>query len=140
MFVHWVAHMRFEPQDRGWLRKKLLSYGRPEGEDSATGRYNAGQKLLFFLVAVLAALLLASGVVMWFPYEFGQSLRQVSWILHDASFIVFAVAIVVHIYLATAAEPGTFRAMTRGTVTKGWARLHHPRWYREVAGEDTKRP
>jgi formate dehydrogenase subunit gamma len=53
---------------------------------------------------------------------------------------VFVVAIVFHVYLGTAAEPGTFRSMVRGTVTRPWARLHHPRWYREVLGEDTRRP
>jgi len=40
--------------------------------------------------------------------------------------------IIGHIYLGTAAEPDTFRSIIRGTVTKSWARLHHPRWYREV--------
>jgi formate dehydrogenase subunit gamma len=54
-------------------------------------------------------------------------------------FIFFGVAIVAHIYLGTAAEPGTFSAMSRGTVSKAWARLHHPKWYREVTGEETRR-
>jgi formate dehydrogenase subunit gamma len=115
--------------------------GNPGAEDPQTGRYNAGQKVLFFLVSLLAVLLLLSGVVLWYPYEFSQDLRQASWILHDAIFILFAVTIVVHIYLATASEPGTFRAMTRGTVTKAWAKMHHPRWYRDVTGErSTERP
>jgi len=48
--------------------------------------------------------------------------------------------IIGHIYLGTAAEPGTFRAITGGTVTKDWARLHHPRWYREVTGEQARGP
>jgi cytochrome b subunit of formate dehydrogenase len=43
-------------------------------------------------------------------------------------------SIIGHIYLGTAAEPGTFASMVRGTVTKDWARLHHPKWYREVTG------
>jgi len=51
------------------------------------------------------------------------------------AFILFAVSIVVHIYLGTAALPGTFQSMTRGTVTKSYARLHHPRWYRETTGD-----
>ena len=61
-------------------------------------------------------------------------LSGLSWVLHDAGFLLFAAAIVVHIYLGTAALPGTFRSMTRGTVTKSWAKLHHPRWYRDVTG------
>ena len=143
MFVHWIGQMRFEPQDRGWMKRRLGAYfGNPGAEDPQTGRYNAGQKWLFYLVTLLAVLLLLSGVVLWYPYEFSQDLREASWILHDAIFILFAVTIVVHIYLATASEPGTFRAMTRGTVTKAWAKLHHPRWYRDVTGErsPTQRP
>ena len=55
------------------------------------------------------------------------------------AFILFFVAIVFHIYLGTIGEPGTFRSMTRGTVTRAWARLHHPRWFREVTGEQPRR-
>ena len=64
---------------------------------------------------------------------------ELAYLVHDLTFILFAVAVVFHIYLGTAAEPGTFGSMTRGTVTSGWARLHHPRWYREVTGEETRR-
>jgi formate dehydrogenase subunit gamma len=71
---------------------------------------------------------------MWFPMSFGETVREISYVLHDLTFILFFVAIVGHIYLGTAAEPGTFGAMVRGTVTKSWARLHHPRWFREVTG------
>jgi len=82
------------------------------------------RSFLFFLVALLALALLLSGIVLWFPYEFTENLRQASWVLHDGVFILFALVIVGHIYLATAKEPGTFRAMTRGTVTTaGHARI-----------------
>ena len=77
--------------------------------------------------------------MIWFPEQFGHGLRQLSYVVHDLAFILFFAMIIGHIYLGTAAEPGTFRAMTSGTVTKGWARLHHPRWYREVTGEQAGR-
>ena len=76
---------------------------------------------------------------MWFPENFSVPVREAAILLHDVTFILFALAIVGHIYLGTAAEPGTFHSMTRGTVTKHWARLHHPRWYREVTGEETRK-
>ena len=63
------------------------------------------------------------------------ALREAAILLHDLVVILFSMAIVFHIYLGTVAEPGTFASMTRGTVSKAWARLHHPRWYREVTGE-----
>jgi len=79
--------------------------------------------------------LLLSGIVLWFPAYFGQGVRQISILAHDLGFIFLGVAVIAHVYLGTAAEPGTFSAMTRGTVSKAWARLHHPRWYRDVTGE-----
>ena len=75
---------------------------------------------------------------MWFPLEFGQRLREVSYLLHDVAFSLFFAMIIGHIYLGTAAEPGTFSSITHGTVTKSWARLHHPRWYREVTSRQSK--
>ena len=141
MFVHWLGNMRLEPQDREWLRpRKIAEYMSYRGEDPDVGKYNGGQKLFFFAAALGALGLLVSGVVMWFPLEFPPLLRELAILLHDVTFILFAVAIVLHIYLGTAAEPGTFHSMIRGTVSRPWARLHHPRWYREVQGEETRRP
>ena len=139
MFFHWLAEMRLEPGEKGWLGAKLFEYMRYQGDDSQVGKYNGGQKLLFWAVSLGALALLLSGLVMWFPLAFPQLLREFSYLLHDATFILFAVAIVFHIYLGTAAEPGTFGSMTRGTVTRRWARFHHPRWYREVTGEQAGR-
>jgi formate dehydrogenase subunit gamma len=133
MFVHWMRDMAFDKSDR---RFSVVQYMKFSGkEDSEVGKYNAGQKFFFWAAAVGALALLLSGVVLWWPTSFSQGLRSASILLHDLAFIAFFVAIVGHIYLGTAAEPGTFRSMTRGTVTKGWARLHHPRWFRDVTGD-----
>ena len=139
MFLQWMAEMVLEGSEKDWAGPKMLKYMRYEADDPDVGKYNGGQKLLFWAVSLGALGLLASGIVMWFPLSFPQILRVISILLHDVTFILFAVAIVFHIYLGTAAEPGTFGSMTRGTVTKEWARLHHPRWYREVTG-DVPRP
>jgi formate dehydrogenase subunit gamma len=139
MFFAWIGDMILEKKEWGWFGPKMITYFKFEGDDADVGKYNGGQKIFFYMVLVLMALTLASGVVMWFPLTFSPALRQISLVVHDAAFILFAASIVVHIYLGTAAEPGTFRSMTRGTVTKPWARLHHPRWYREVTGEGADR-
>ena len=139
MFVQWVSDMRLEPDEKDWLGPKMLEYMRFSGEDPNVGKYNGGQKLFFYAVLLDAFLVLLTGIVLWFPASFGAGLREASILLHDIGFIAFAVAIVGHVYLGTAAEPGTFSAMTRGTVSKAWARLHHPKWYREVTGEEPRR-
>ena len=141
MFVHWLGEMHLEPNEREWLRpRKIVEYMRYQGEDPEVGKYNGGQKLFFFAAALGALGLLLSGIVLWFPLEFPRILRELAILIHDVAFILFVVAVVFHIYLGTAAEPGTFHSMIRGTVSKPWARLHHPRWYREVLGGKTRRP
>jgi formate dehydrogenase iron-sulfur subunit len=135
MFALWFKEMRLEKGDWGWFGPKMVDYFLRRSDESNVGKFNGGQKVLFFLATTLALILLATGLVLWFPRALLAPLPGLSWVLHDGAFILFAAAIVGHIYLSTAALPGTFRAMTRGTVSKSWARLHHPRWYREATGD-----
>ena len=139
MVMYWMRDMRMKAGDWSWLGPKFIDYFRRRGEDDPNvGKYNGGQKVFFYLVALLAIALLLTGIVLWYPLTFDAALRQVSWVLHDAGFLLFAVAIVGHIYLGTAALPGTFKSMTRGTVSKDYARTHHPGWYRETTGAAAK--
>jgi formate dehydrogenase subunit gamma len=141
MFFDWLGDMIFgRDERRGWWGPKLIHYMKWEiDEGEEVGKYNGGQKLFFWSVALGAIGVLVTGLLMWFPGKAGSVVMQLAYILHDVTFILFAVAVVFHIYLGTSAEPGTFRSMTRGTVTRKWARLHHPGWYRKVTGEDPRR-
>ena len=135
MFAQWVSQMRLTRADREFLTPRgMIRYFEYRNEDADVGKYNGGQKMLFWAAAAGTLGLLATGLVMWFPLSFGQPLREASYLLHDVAFSLFFAMIIGHIYLGTAAEPGTFGSMVRGTVTKEWARLHHPKWYREVTG------
>ena len=136
MFVHWRKEMEMTAQERGWVGPKLLEYLRDEANHDQIGKYNGGQKVFFYTAFLSALGFLVSGVVLWFPMTFPGLLRQLAILLHNVTFIAFFVSIVFHIYLGTTAEPGTFDAMTRGTVSKAWARIHHPKWYRELMGTE----
>ena len=50
---------------------------------------------------------------------------------------IIHVGFIVHSYESTAALPGTFHSMTRGTVERRWAWTHHPAWYRRITGRDS---
>ena len=142
MFFHWLPDMHSSPSQKRWSLADARRYMRYETDESDTGKYNGGQIAFFYAVALGAVGLLLSGLLMWFPRYFPPVIRELGYIIHDVTFIAFAVAIVFHIYLGTAAEPGTFGSMIRGTVTRPWARLHHGRWYRQVTGdasEDSRR-
>jgi len=136
MFLSWRGRMRKEPGDEEW-KKNIGAYMRYEVELAEVGKYNAGQKTFFRSVVLGAVALLLSGIVMWVPSSFPYFMRTIAYWLHEITFIAFVVGVIYHIYMSTTAMPGTLRAMTRGTVTKDWAKWHHPRWYREVT-EDKK--
>jgi formate dehydrogenase subunit gamma len=135
LFGHWCARMRSEPGDQEW-RQNIGAYMRYETELKEVSKYNAGQKFFFWSVILGTLAFLASGIVMWFPTSFPLYVRMMAFWVHEITFIGFVVGIIYHIYMSTVAMPGTLRAMTRGTVTRAWARWHHPRWYREVSGEE----
>jgi formate dehydrogenase subunit gamma len=139
-FFHWLGDMHITNEDRGWWKpSKLMAYMRYEDDPSFEGgKYNPGQKMFFYAVSLGAVGLLISGIPIWFPLSFPPIVRELSFLLHDITFILFVVGVITHIYLGTAAEPGTFRSMTRGTVTRAWARLHHPNWFRDVSREEIR--
>jgi formate dehydrogenase subunit gamma len=100
------------------------------------GRYNAGQKVLFWVLVVLMLALLLSGIVIWYEYfapYFTVGQRRVAAVVHAVAAFLIILGIIVHIYSAYWLK-GSIPAMTRGTVTRAWARKHHPAWYREVTG------
>ncbi len=75
---------------------------------------------------------------MWFDNAVPRWLVAVSYVVHDIAALVMLAGFIVHIYEGTAAAPGTFQAMTNGTVTEEWAWTHHPAWYAEVTGRDPR--
>jgi formate dehydrogenase subunit gamma len=141
-FFHWLPDMHFRSEEKGWFGPTLLRYMRWETEPSpAEGKYNGGQKMFFYAACLAALGLLLTGIPIWFPLQFPSLLlRETCILLHDIIFILLTVSVVGHIYLGTAAEPGTFRAMTRGTVTRAWARFHHPGWFRDVTEKENRNP
>ena len=91
-----------------------------------------------------AALLLVSGIVIWQPWFapwFSIGLNRVAVLIHALAAFVIIAGIIVHIYAAIWVK-GSVHAMTRGTVTPGWAWKHHRAWYREMihAANSRSRP
>jgi formate dehydrogenase subunit gamma len=98
------------------------------------GKYNAGQKAVFWVFVVALAVLLVTGFMFWQPWfapAFAIPLRRVAVLLHAIAAFALVLGVIVHVYAAIWVK-GTVRAMTRGTVNEGWARQNHPLWHREV--------
>lgn len=131
MFLEWASQMKLDAGDRKWLANAHRYAAHDERGLPEAGRFNAGQKMLFWLQTVAVLVLLASGIVLWFPEAMPRGLRLAAVLVHSATAVLSMALIVLHIYMGTAAVPGAFRSMTRGWVTRSWAKSHHPKWARE---------
>jgi formate dehydrogenase subunit gamma len=103
------------------------------------GKYNAGQKMVFWLMSGLIAVLITSGVVVWERYfgnYFSLTQQRIAVLVHAGAAIVIICVWIVHVYAAIWVK-GTITAMTSGQVTGGWAWRHHRKWLRELVS--TKR-
>ena len=124
----------FDERDWLWLRKVQDVMSNREQNVPEAGRYNAGQKLLFYSIIACLMGLLLSGIVIWrvyFSAFFPIGLIRLASLLHSFCGFALICAIVVHIYMAIW-EKGSIRAMTRGRVSLGWAWKNHRAWFREV--------
>ena len=138
-FLNWLQPMTWTADDRRWM-KRVREYATNAEplEPEYVHFFNAGQKLYFWAILVSAIVFLISGIPMWFPGAFGRLAVNIGYVLHDLAALVMLVGFIVHVYEGTAAQPGTFRSMTRGTVERRWAWTHHPAWYRQVTGRDPR--
>lgn len=126
-------HNYLDQSDIQWLKQIDDVLANREDKLPEIGRYNAGQKLLFFVMVACLVLLLCSGIVIWrryFSFYFPVGLIRLAAVVHAFAAFVLICGIIVHIYAAIWIK-GSVHAMVRGTVTYGWARKHHPRWFRE---------
>jgi formate dehydrogenase subunit gamma len=117
-----------------WLRKIGDVVSNREQNLPEVGRYNGGQKILFFTIIACLACLLLSGIAIWRQYfsgYFSVGLVRLGALAHAFFGFVLICAIIVHIYAGIWVK-GSIRAMTRGWVTPGWAWKHHRAWFREV--------
>lgn len=101
------------------------------------GKYNAGQKMVFWGQSILITAMLLSGLVIWDQY-FGiytsVEPKRVALLVHSLAALLAILIIFVHVYAGIWIK-GTGRAMMRGNVTGGWAYRHHRKWLRKAATE-----
>lgn len=97
------------------------------------GRFNAAQKLVFYVMFWSVVTLLLSGLALWHAY-FGDAVgietQRLAAVVHAVMAALMIVTMIIHIYAAIW-NVGSVRAMTRGPVTGGWLWKHHRKYLRE---------
>jgi formate dehydrogenase subunit gamma len=123
------------PNDRLWLRQSLAIINK-ENEVFVDGKYNAGQKLLFWLMLAVIVGLLISGLFIWRPWFaplFTARIRRLAVVAHVLFAFVMFIEIGIHVYAAIWTT-GSIDGMIRGYVSRAWAKFHYAGWYSRVAG------
>jgi formate dehydrogenase subunit gamma len=132
-----VDDNRFSASDKRWLRG-MFGYMNKTGEEvPVEGKYNAGQKAMYWSMVFVIAALLVTGLLVWRPYiapRIPLDGRRLAGVVHAIMAFIMFVGIGIHIYAAYWTK-GSIRAMTRGTVTKKWAQFHHPGWFAKMSSK-----
>jgi formate dehydrogenase subunit gamma len=135
LFFRFLPLNFWKAEDTVWM-KNIGAVARNEEEAlPELGKYNAGQKLVFWGMSLLIFVLITSGVVIWdqyFGHIFNIDQKRAAVLLHAAAAVGAITIWIVHVYAAIWVR-GTIRAMTLGSVTAGWAYRHHRKWLREEA-------
>lgn len=119
--------------DLNWL---LKGGGMLGGNEVKSGRFNAGEKIVFWGgVFLLGLIVVGSGLVLdklipGLVYE--RSTMQVAHMVHSVSNILMVVMFMGHIYLGTVGTEGAYEGMKTGYVDETWAREHHALWYDDI--------
>ncbi|HET6467666.1 MAG TPA: formate dehydrogenase subunit gamma [Geminicoccaceae bacterium] len=133
ILVMWIRDNLPERSDWVWIRQGggfLKSSGKGHAAHPEAGRFNAGQKLIFWAVVLGGAGLAVTGYLLMFPFWVtGVDGMQTVHIVHGLLAAVMIAVIIGHIYIGTLGMEGAFDAMASGEVDENWAREHHSRWY-----------
>src|ERR1700683_3841809 len=128
-----------EKVDLDWLRQ---GGGFIKNKHAPAGRFNLGEKLVYWLSLVAGISLPLSGLLLLFPF-YGTDIAdmQVAQGAHAVVAVLFVALILAHIYIGTLGMEGAFEAMGRGDVDLNWAKEHHDLWLaRQLASADRQGP
>lgn len=137
LFIQMVRHNFWTKADTHWIRHVGDAMSGHDERLPEVGKYNGGQKLVFWLMTLLIIVLFASGIVIWFEYfggTFTIEQQRFGHIVHALAAVAMLLVVIVHIYAGFYVR-GTISAMTEGKVTGGWAYRHHRLWLRKEARE-----
>ena len=129
ILLMWIAGNVPNRVDVEWLKRG----GGMIGNDHPPAyRFNAGQKMIYWIVIIGGGAAAISGYLLMFPF-YATDIAGMQWaqIIHGTVAVLFVAAMLAHIYIGTIGMEGAFEAMGEGTVDVNWAKQHHSLWLQE---------
>jgi formate dehydrogenase subunit gamma len=129
IFLMWIGGNIPNSVDMEWVKRG----GGIVGNDHPPAyRFNAGQKMIYWIVVIGGGASAVTGYLLLFPfYATGIEGMQLAQIVHAVVAMLFIAAMLAHIYIGTIGMEGAFEAMGEGTVDVNWAKEHHRLWLEE---------
>ncbi len=134
LFLRFWKLNLWKREDGTWMAKIRDVIAGHDENLPELGKYNAGQKMVFWSMSALILVLITSGIVIWDQYfgpYFTVTQKRVAVLVHAGAAVAAICVWIVHVYAAIWVR-GTISAMTRGQVTGGWAWRHHRKWLRDL--------
>ena len=137
MFLMWIGGNIPNKADVEWVKRG----GGIIGDDHPPApRFNAGQKMIYWIVVLGGSAVAISGYILMFPfYGTGIAGMQLAQIVHGIVALLFVAAMLGHIYIGTIGMEGAFEAMGTGEVDVNWAKEHHSLWLEQEMSGDRAR-
>jgi formate dehydrogenase subunit gamma len=133
IFLMWIAWNIPNRVDVEWLKRGggIVGHDHPPAD-----RFNAGQKMIYWIVVLGGTAVAVSGYILMFPF-YGTNIAdmQVAQIVHGVAALLFVAVMLGHIYIGTIGMEGAFEGMWDGTVDVNWAKEHHRVWLEKETAE-----
>ena len=130
----WIKDNIPKKVDVDWLKQ---GGGFIKSKHAPAGRFNAGEKMVFWLALGAGAAVAVSGLLLLFPF-YGTNIAsmQFAQVVHAIVAVLFIALILAHIYIGTIGMEGAFEAMGSGEVDLNWAKEHHDQWLAETLAKE----
>lgn len=138
IFLMWLGPNIPNSADVEWFKRGGGLVGR---EHVPAGRFNAGQKAIYWIQVIAGLSIAVSGYLLLFPfYATDIAGMQLAQIVHGIIAMLFVAVMLAHIYIGSLGVEGAFEAMGEGTVDVNWAKQHHSKWAVEAMGGAGSKP
>ncbi len=131
LFLIWWKEMLPASYDLSWFLS-LGGYLSREKKPVPAGKFNAGQKLWFWLATVGGVVMFYTGFYLY-RFEASVSTLRVYLIIHNALALALTAFFLVHLYMTLFAVKGAFRSMINGYKPLEEIKYLHPKFLEDSA-------
>ncbi|WP_301186490.1 formate dehydrogenase subunit gamma, partial [uncultured Helicobacter sp.] len=133
MFCMWVKDCLFRIYDIKWMMI-LGGYLDKVNREIPAHKFNAGQKMWFWVATLGGAVMVVSGAIMYFQGAGINTLRLMAIVHNVMGFAVIAL-LITHIYMAVFAIEGALEAIINGKMGEEEVSMLHSLYYKDLQAQ-----